>query len=110
MGITVNVTDNSEAFKAAMKAGVEAAMEAIGMQAERNVKLEAPVDTGRLRNSITHTASGDTAYVGTNVEYAPYVEYGTYKMAAQPYLKPGVMEHIDEYKQIAQEIISAHLP
>lgn len=71
MAFDVDVIDNSEAFKAAMQAGVEAAVEAIGMQAERYVKMQTPVDTGRLRNSITHESHGDTAYIGTNVEYAP---------------------------------------
>lgn len=28
--------------------------------------------------------------VGTNVEYAPYVEFGTSRMGAQPYLRPAV--------------------
>jgi HK97 gp10 family phage protein len=32
---------------------------------------------GNLKSSITHKVQGDTARVGTNVEYAPYVEYGT---------------------------------
>ena len=36
-----------------------------------------PVDTGRLRDSITSTVEGDSAVIGTNVEYAPYVEFGT---------------------------------
>lgn len=27
-------------------------------------------------------------YVGTNVDYAAYIEYGTYRMQAQPYLRP----------------------
>lgn len=34
-------------------------------------------DTGRLANSITGTSSGDTVMVGTNVEYAPYHQFGT---------------------------------
>lgn len=36
-----------------------------------------PVDTGRLKNSITSTVEGDSAVIGTNVEYAQYVEFGT---------------------------------
>lgn len=116
MGIDVDVIDNSEAFKAAMRTGVEAAVEKIGMQAERNVMMLAPVDTGRLRGSINHESSGDTAYVGTNVEYAPYVEMGHHQWQSgrwvppQPYLKPGVMDHMDEYRQIAINEIKAHLP
>lgn len=42
----------------------------------------APVKTGLLRNSITRIISPDgmSVTVGTNVEYAPFVEYGTRKM------------------------------
>ena len=49
---------------------------------EKDAKLNCPVGTGTLRNSITHTVSGNSGTVGTNVEYAPYVEYGTGLFAA----------------------------
>jgi HK97 gp10 family phage protein len=82
------------------------------------------VDTGRLRNSVvfateTDRSSGSSpadasdyspksipergdVYVGTNVEYAAYVEMGTSKMKAQPYLKPAEVDHADEYKQMVE--------
>lgn len=44
---------------------------------ENTAKENCPVDSGQLRNSITSNVSGETGEVGTNVEYAPYVEYGT---------------------------------
>ena len=50
---------------------IERALEKVGLIAERNAKLACPVDTGRLRNSITHTHDKNTTYIGTNVEYAP---------------------------------------
>lgn len=51
----------------------------------------APVDTGRLRQSIGLQKRGEGHYrVGTNVEYAPYVEYGTRRMAAQPFMRPAL--------------------
>ncbi len=41
----------------------------------------APVDTGRLRSSLTYNVDDadppQYAQVGTNVEYAPYMEFGT---------------------------------
>ena len=41
------------------------------------------VDTGRLRASITHTYEEKSGFIGTNVQYAPFVEYGTKRMAAR---------------------------
>lgn len=52
------------------------------------------VRTGRLRSSITWKpgADGTGPYVdvGSNVEYAPYVELGTSRAPAYPFLRPGL--------------------
>lgn len=98
-------TDNSAEVLAALERQKAAALEAIGLQAEGYAKLKAPVDTGRLRNSISHATDEDSAYIGTNVEYAPYQEFGTSRMAAQPFLKPAATEHTDEYKRIAEHYL-----
>ena len=64
------------------------------LQVDRAAKRNCPVDTGRLRSSITNEVGQDgeglVAVIGTNVEYAPYVELGTSKMAAQPFLLPAL--------------------
>jgi HK97 gp10 family phage protein len=53
----------------------------------------APVDTGNLRGSISHRFAGSLeGVVFTSVEYAPYIEYGTRKMRAQPFMRPAVDE------------------
>lgn len=44
---------------------------------ENEAKRLCPVDTGDLRSSITHEVNNDVGIVGTNKEYAPYVEFGT---------------------------------
>lgn len=58
------------------------------------------VDTGRLRSSITHEVKiqGNevSGLVGTNVEYAKYLELGTNKMAARPFLRPAVFNNKGE--------------
>lgn len=63
---------------------------------EGNAKEKCPVLTGRLRSSITHDVKTQgkkhQARIGTNVEYAPHVEFGTKKQAAKPYLLPGLKE------------------
>ena len=73
----VKITDNSKEILNATDAAIEKALEMIGIKAERYAKLDCPVDTGLLRNSISHAQEKSTAYIGTNVEYAPYVELGT---------------------------------
>ena len=77
------------------------ALEIIGGKAESYAKALCPVDTGRLRNSITHVQMDEeTEVIGTNVEYAPYVELGTHRQRAQPYLRPAAENHGEEYKQV----------
>ena len=62
------------------------------LQVERRAKELCPVDTGRLRSSITSQIERDGAtivgVVGTDVEYASFVEFGTQRMEAQPFLVP----------------------
>ena len=87
----------------------ERIIEEWGLVAEGYAKMNCPVDTGRLRNSISHGSEGDdTMVVGTNVEYAPYVELGHTTnsgkfVSPQPYLAPAIEEHMDEYKEIMQD-------
>ena len=44
---------------------------------ENQAKINCPVKYGTLRASITHEVEGVNGVVGTNTEYAPYVEFGT---------------------------------
>ena len=71
----VVIKDNSEEFLKALPEQIEQALTAIGLTAESYAKQECPVDTGRLRNSITHAVeTGEQAvYIGSNVEYAAFV-------------------------------------
>lgn len=54
---------------------------------QRTVMVSTPVDTGRLRSSVTSQVYGDITKIGTNVQYAQFVEYGT------KYMKP---RHVTE--------------
>lgn len=129
--MSVEFIDNSDAVLAELQAAAERALEKCGLTAEGYAKKLCPVVTGNLRNSITHAVDGhaDTAYVGTNSEYGPYVELGTgehvaggrptpwvYQDAkgnwhhtngqrAQPFIKPAVADH----QQVYQNIIHSEL-
>ena len=69
----VDYKDNSEQVLSAMEKGIKNGLEAIGLTAETYAKKATPVDTGRLRNSISHTVDGEATYIGSNVEYAAFV-------------------------------------
>ena len=79
----VTVTqDNTEQVVDGIKSAIGAALEEIGLLAENYAAKKCPFDTGNLRGSITHEVdtAGNAVYIGTNVEYAPYVEFGTRHM------------------------------
>lgn len=97
--------DNSELVIQASYAQIEKALKSVALSAEKYAKRDCPVDTGRLRSSITHETDKNTAYIGTNVEYAPYVEMGTSRMRAQPFLEPAMEQHLSEYKEMIETIL-----
>lgn len=99
------IQDNTDEVAAAIGAAIARGLEAIGLQAEGYAAQKCPVDTGRLRNSITHTRVNNDAYIGTNVEYAPYVEYGTSRQKAQPFLRPAAEGHASEYRAILEAML-----
>lgn len=101
----IKFTDNSKEFSDNIKEALLRGLETCGLVAEGYAKKLAPVDTGNLRNSITHEVDdGEPAvYIGTNVEYAPYQELGTINMDANPFLKPAVADHANEYRKIIEK-------
>lgn len=129
-GITIKITkDNRDRCLQEIQQALHKSLEECGLVAEgyakTNLTRQHAVDTGNLRNSITHKVvpSEKAVYIGTPVEYAPYIEFGTgvnyeggrrtswvYKdkngwhmtngMKARPYLKPALEEHRSEYQKI----------
>ena len=121
-GIEVTLTSNKDEILEALGEQLGQAMIAIGMTAESNAKQEITkavydtpesksgyVRTGRLRNSISYAVDTDESavYIGSNVEYAPYVELGTSKMMARPFLKPAVENYAREYKDLLEQAMKS---
>lgn len=73
--MSVEIYDNSKEVSDAIKAALLRGLEKCGLVAEGYAKKLCPVDTGNLRNSITHVVDegGDAVYIGTNSEYGAYV-------------------------------------
>lgn len=131
--MTVNFKDNSGAVLSAFHSAVEKALEECGLVAEGYAKklVNSPgkTGTGRLRNSISHRVDPEepAVYIGTDVKYAAYQEFGTgiyteggrdtpwvYQdekgnwhwtrgNKAQPFLKPAVADHARQYRQIIEQ-------
>ena len=109
--IDVQITDHKAEVLEAMKQQVILGLESIGQEAEGYAKDECPVDTGRLRNSIANKVvqSENAVYVGTNVEYAPYVEFrdAKHQTGKAHFLRDSVTNHIPHYKSIMEAALKA---
>ena len=96
--------DNTDEVLSALKRAKKRGLEAIGLVAEGHAKkYETAVDTGRLRNSISHATDDEAAYIGTNVEYAPYIELGARGRKGLHFLQRAASEHSDEYKRLMED-------
>jgi len=75
----------------------------------RQARINAPVDTGRLRASITPevlTRGRDlVGIVGSNVEYAPYQEFGTVYMPGRFYLTRALQDNADKIYRLLGRVI-----
>ena len=107
MGFKI-IENNKDKIMDELNEAIERALTAIGTQATNYARANAPVDTGRLRNSITFEtlSDEDAVVIGSNVEYAPYQELSTSKMQAanggRGFLRPAINDHMTEYKNIFQ--------
>lgn len=94
------LTNNSDAIRRAVDDAIQIAFEKIGMMVETHAKVYCPVDTGRLRNSITYRVGEKKVTIGSAVEYAPYVEFGTSRHPQpQAFLRPAIENHIEDYRE-----------
>lgn len=98
------VKNNTDEVIEQLGTAIARALEAIGIEAESDAAAICPVDTGRLRNSITHAidSGGGFAVIGTNVEYAPYVHNGTSRTKGQPFLTKAVTDNSAKYGKIVE--------
>ncbi len=103
-----------ERLQKAMKAMPDLIAEELGkavrdlvLIVEAKAKELCLVDTGKLRASITPVIqSWAQAYVGTNTEYVPHVEFGTKHAAAQPFLEPAFLEGQKQASKVFGQAVS----
>jgi len=90
----------------------EPASEAVELFLEKTVadaKNIVPVRTGTLQRSIRWWGGEGEYHVGSSVHYAPYVEYGTRRMAPRPYLTPALMLNIPLLREALRDLIRQYL-
>lgn len=148
--ITFHVQDNTDEIMAKIDEKIGLALELMGEVVEGYAKDDCPVDTGLLRNSITHAVSGQgtsvtsyhadrgstgkaatsagagtvrvgrysgvvgdpndkACYVGSNVEYAPFVEFRdmSHQVGKAHFLRDAGQNHIDELRDVAQKTLKS---
>ena len=105
MKLGAEVTGGDINLSVDMAAVFAAAGEAVADEA----RAMCPVDTGRLRDSIAVSAGEDGAQISANTDYAAYVEFGTYKMAAQPFLVPALLNSAGKIAAAAANAIGEKL-
>jgi len=63
-----------------------------------------PVHTGTLQRSIMFEGGEGEYRVGSRVFYAPFVEYGTSRMAPRPFLTPAIQQNLPLLQQALIDI------
>lgn len=120
----LSVTSHRHTVESDVTKAIHRALEICGGKAETYAKKICPVDTGNLRNSITHQREGDdTELIATAVTYAPYVEIGHHQtpgryvpaigkqlvasyVPGKPYMAPALENHVSEYKEVFETELS----
>lgn len=104
-----NFESNAEKVKKLISESALRGVTAACLLVEAQAKALTTVDTGLLRDSITHKAeivNGELiGIIGTPTEYAPHVEYGTRFQKAQPFLLPAFRENKQNIEDIIGEIL-----
>lgn len=105
-------TDNTQEVIDRTKMAVLRFLEEAGQHLESEAKKELEndprrIDTGRLRNSITHQLASEekAVYVGTNVEYGIYVHEGTRRMAPNRFLRNAFERNTEQIEAKLKEAL-----
>lgn len=74
---------------------------------QRNADFKKGYQTGATKDSITLEIvdEGFTAEVGPTTEYSGYVEHGTRKMEAQPFVWPAFNEQVEKFRSDMQRLV-----
>ena len=91
MSLVLRVVSNRfPEIGSALESRVETVVKKATFDVEAHASAIVKVDTGFLKSTIGAEVEGASGVINVGADYGPHVEYGTYKMAAQPFLNPAV--------------------
>ena len=96
----IEMKSNISSFSRLLGRRTEDALNGMGHAGKKNIDNITPVDTGILKSSNEWFINKNTLYFKNDVEYAPHVEYGTYKMAARPFTRNGIVDSRKDFISI----------
>lgn len=106
--ITGNPTASIQAAIEKKKQQINAVMAKTAFDCQALAQQHCPVDTGFMKNSIHVVKVNETHYmVVVGASYAWFVELGTHKMRAQPFLMPAFVTTSKQAKAILQKVAAA---
>jgi HK97 gp10 family phage protein len=98
---------NPEQLSSRARQYVKDVVRKTGYDVEAEAKGVVPVDTGNLKNSIqTEVVSDFEVTIGPrNVDYDMYVEFGTTRQSAQPYMTPAAETNRPKFKKAMRNLV-----
>lgn len=91
----IEYKSNLSVFLAQLERNKTSAYQSMGSIGVRYIKKETPVRTGDLRDGNSFYVEDDLWFFN-DVEYAKFVELGTYKQASNPFMRRGITEAVPE--------------
>jgi HK97 gp10 family phage protein len=96
----IQIINRTGKFKAQLNDNQKAALELAGEFCKGKMDKYVAVDTGFLKSRNSYKIVQNELYLENDCYYAIYQEWGTYKMAAHPFMRPAAFNHIREIQEI----------
>ena len=101
--VEVEESDNIDEVLQALEEKTRQSLEEVGQIAVNDARNNTPVRTGNLRNSMTYSIQDGEVIVGSDVDYAVYVEEGTSKQKGQHMVRDAMQDNIDEFRTLIEQ-------
>lgn len=97
------LVDNTDEIIEKLEQAVRDACNEIGIVGTEQVKLNCPVDTGKLRRSYEYESEDTSVTIGTSLDYAEHVEFKPTNQGGRPHFRISIESSIDDFKNILEK-------